>query len=119
VRVQLRITLPVHRRLPDGSYLSSLAPKSMRSDIALGKGRRIDRYEVPVRVVDYTITNRSGGEPETIRLLTSIIDHELAPAAELAALYHQRWEIELALDEIQTRPWGLRRCRVVVDSRER
>jgi hypothetical protein len=105
-RVQLKITLPVHEVLPDGSYLSSLAPRGMRSQIARGKSRRIDRYEIPVRVVDYTITNRSGGEPETIRLVTSILDHELAPAAELAALYHQRWEIELALDEIQTHQIG-------------
>jgi hypothetical protein len=38
--------------------------------------------------------------------VTSILDHELAPAAELATLYHQRWEIELALDEIQTHQLG-------------
>jgi len=105
-RVQLKMTLPVYQRLPDGSYLSSLAPRSMRSQIAAGNRRRIDRYEVPVRVVDYTITNRAAGEPETVRLVTSILDHELAPAAELAALYHQRWEIELALDEIQTHQMG-------------
>jgi hypothetical protein len=107
-RVQLRITLPVHQTLPDGSYLSSLAPRGMRSQIARGKSRRIDRYEIPVRVVDYTISNGASGEPETIRLVTSILDHELAPAVELAALYHQRWEIELAFDEIETHQIGHR-----------
>ncbi len=108
-RIKLQTDLPVYEMLPDGSYLSSLAPKSMRSDIARGKGRRIEKYEIPVRVVDYTITNRGSAEsdePETIRLVTSITDHELAPAAELAALYHQRWEIELAFDEIQTHQMG-------------
>jgi hypothetical protein len=105
-RVQLRMTLPVCQLLPDGSYLSALAPRSMRSAVARGKGYRLDRYEIPVRVVDYTISNAAAGEPETIRLVTSITDPELAPAVELAALYHQRWEIELALDEIQTHQMG-------------
>src|SRR6478609_2984622 len=109
-RVQTQINLPVDQHLPDGSYLSALVPKSMRSAIAGGKKRRLDRYQIPVRVVDYTITNRGAAgtdaEPETIRLITSILDHDLAPAAELAALYHQRWEIEMALDEIQTHQMG-------------
>jgi len=101
-RMKLHVNLPAYQLLPDGSYLSALAPKSMRSDIARGKGRRIDRYEIPVRVIDYSITNRGNDEPETIRLITSILDHELAPATELATLYHDRWEIELAIDEVET-----------------
>jgi hypothetical protein len=109
-RIKTQIVLPVYEQLPDGSYLSALVPKSMRSAIARGKTRRLDRYEIAVRVVDYTITNRGSavqsGAPETVRLVTSILDHNLAPAAELAALYHQRWEIELALDEIQTHQMG-------------
>jgi hypothetical protein len=35
-------------------------------------------------------------------LLTSLLDPGLYPAAELVALYHERWEIELAYDEIKT-----------------
>ena len=105
-RIQRRVNLPVKKSLPDGSYLSSVAPKSMRSDIARGKGRRIEKYELPVRVIEYTITNRGEGEPEIFRLITSILDHELAPAAEMATLYHQRWQIELAFDEIQTHQMG-------------
>ena len=112
-RVNRRITLPVYQQLPDGSYLSALAPKSMHSLVARGQRRRREHLEVPVRVVEYTITNRGNaaddaGEPETVRLITSILDHELAPAAELAALYHQRWEIELAFDEIETHQIGHR-----------
>lgn len=112
-RIKTQVDLPVHEPLPDGSYRSSLAPGHMRSDIKRGKGRRIDRYEIPVRVIDYAITNRgastdndSAPEPETIRLVTSILDPELAPAAELAALYHQRWQIELGFDEIETHQMG-------------
>jgi hypothetical protein len=108
---------PVLQRLPDGSYLSELIPKAVRFDLAAGKKRRADRYRIPVRVAEYTITNRGhtaektaepAAEPQTIRLVTSILDHELAPAAELAALYHQRWEVELAFDEIETHQIGHR-----------
>lgn len=109
VRKKSHMYSPVLQQLPDGSYLSELMPKAVRFDLARGKKRRTDRYRIPVRIVEYTITNRGNaadpaqaGEPETIRLITSILDHELAPAAELAALYHQRWEIELAFDEIET-----------------
>ena len=35
-------------------------------------------------------------------LLTSLLDPEEYPAAEIVALYHERWEIELGYDEIKT-----------------
>jgi hypothetical protein len=47
----------------------------------------------------------AGAEP-VYRLLTSILDPERAPAKELAALYHERWEIETALDELKTHRRG-------------
>ena len=48
------------------------------------------------------------------RLLTTILDHDVAPAHELAALYHERWEIETALDELKTH---LRGARIVLRSK--
>ena len=47
-------------------------------------------------------------------MLTTVLDHEAAPAAELAALYHERWEIETALDELKTH---LRGSRIVLRSK--
>ena len=38
----------------------------------------------------------------TQTLLTSLLDPALYPAAEIALLYHERWELELAFDEIKT-----------------
>src|SRR5262249_62290982 len=35
-------------------------------------------------------------------LLTSLLDPVAYPAAELAALYHERWEVEVAFDEVKT-----------------
>ena len=43
------------------------------------------------------------------RLVTTILDPDRAPAAELAALYHERWEIETAFDEFKTHLRGAQR----------
>jgi hypothetical protein len=48
------------------------------------------------------------------RLVTTILDHEKVPAKELAALYHERWEIETALDELKTH---LRGSKIVLRSK--
>jgi hypothetical protein len=66
-----------------------------------------------VRVIDYRLAGVEGAE-EIYRLVTTILDHEKAPAAQLAALYHERWEIETALDELKTH---LRGARIVLRSK--
>jgi hypothetical protein len=43
---------------------------------------------------------RKGFAPSV--LLTSLLDPAQYPAAEIVALYHERWEIELGYDEIKT-----------------
>ena len=68
---------------------------------------------VLVRVIDYRLEGVTGAEP-IYRLVTTILDPEKAPAPELAALYHERWEIETALDELKTR---LRGARIVLRSK--
>lgn len=101
-RVKDNVDLPVLEWLPDGSYRGELLARNVKADLKRGKRRTVpEGHRLAIRVVEYMVTNR-GGEPETIRLITSIMDHELAPAAELAALYHQRWEFELTLDEVET-----------------
>ena len=61
-------------------------------------------------MVEYRLEGVAGAEP-LYRLLTTLLDPARAPAAELAALYHERWEIEVALAELKT---GLRGARVVL-----
>jgi hypothetical protein len=95
-RVRENIRLPVEEYLPDGSYLSRLYPKWNRGK-PKGEG-------IPVRVVEYEVL----GKEERIRLITSILDWKAAPAAELSALYGQRWEFETALDEFKTHLRGAR-----------
>jgi hypothetical protein len=49
------------------------------------------------RVIGY---QKKGFRPAT--LVTSMLDAEAFPAAEIVALYHERWELELGFDEIKT-----------------
>src|ERR1035438_8697274 len=92
-RVKKNLRLPCEKRLSDGSYLSTIFPSD--------KDRRHGSNGIKVRVIEYTLEGVAGAEP-IYRLLTSILDHDQAPAQELAALYHERWEIETALDELKT-----------------
>jgi IS4 transposase len=66
-----------------------------------------------VRVIDYRLKDVPGAEP-LYRLITTILDHKQAPAKELAALYHERWEIETTLDELKTH---LRGAQIVLRSK--
>jgi len=96
-RIKKNARLKREKILPDGSYLSHIYPT--QSD------RRRNTNGVRVRVVDYRLEGVAGAEP-IYRLVTTILDHELASAEELAALYHERWEIETALDELKTHVRG-------------
>ena len=89
-RVKKHLRLPCRQRLADGSYLSVVYPSA--------RDRRHDTG-VTVRVIEYTLP---GDAEDLYRVVTSILDPAQAPAGELAALYHERWEIETALDELKT-----------------
>jgi hypothetical protein len=100
-RTKTNAVLPVDRQLGDGSYLSR---------IYAARDQHTKRDAIVVRVVEYTLGKDPGrpGQPggAPYRLLTTILDPAQASAAELAALYHQRWEFETALDELKTHQRG-------------
>ena len=110
-RVASGIKLPASEVLPDGSYLSVISSRSTRSSgfqipLSAVKDPR-NATHIPVRVIEYTVTAAAGSkEAEVFRLITTILDPELASASELAAVYHQRWEFESSLAEIETRQRG-------------
>jgi len=104
-RTRQNARLDVEKRLPDGSYLSRI--------YASTSDRRNGRNGIVVRVIDYRLKDVEGSEP-LYRLITTILDHEQAPAKELAALYHERWEIETTLDELKTH---LRGAQIVLRSK--
>ena len=104
-RIKKNAVLPCDKRLSDGSYLSRIYPCE--------KDRRHQTHAIVVRVIEYRLEGVSDAEP-IYRLLTSVLDPQQAPAQELAALYHERWEIETALDELKTH---LRGARIVLRSK--
>ncbi len=92
-RTRQNARLDVDRRLADGSCLSRI--------YASTSDRRNQRNGIAVRAIDYRLKDVKGAE-SIYRLITTILDPAHAPAKELAALYHERWEIETALDELKT-----------------
>jgi len=104
-RGKKNLRLPCSKRCADGSYLSVMYPSPC--------DRRKNTNGVDVRVIEYVLEGVPESEP-FYRLLTTIMDPEQAPAHELAALFHERWEIETALDELKTH---LRGSQIVLRSK--
>jgi hypothetical protein len=80
------------RRLGDGSYLAELRPPRGHPGPGLA-----------VRVIEYT--HDDPGRPgcgQRNRLLTDLLSPDDLPAAEAPVVYHERWEQELAFDELKT-----------------
>ncbi|MFO0887999.1 MAG: IS4 family transposase [Isosphaeraceae bacterium] len=94
-RVKSNTVLRPIRRLADGSYLAKIYPGEA--------DRRRDMRGLPVRVVEYTHDdpNRPGAG-ERHRLITDLTNPDDMPAHEAPSVYHERWEEELAFDEIKT-----------------
>jgi hypothetical protein len=83
------------RSLGDGSYLAYLQPSDYQ--------RRKKGERLLVRVIEYTLTDPNlPGWGETHRLVTTLLDPEAYPILELICAYHQRWEIEITIDEIDS-----------------
>lgn len=94
-RVVSSLVLRPTRRLADGSYLADVYRKPYERDAG--------RDGIAVRVIRYTIDDpaRAGHGREHV-LMTDLLDPAEAPARELIALCHERWEHELAFDEQKT-----------------
>jgi hypothetical protein len=104
-RVKHNLRLPRAAVLADGSYLTTIYPGE--------KDRRHKTNGIRVRVVEYRLEGVADAAP-LYRLVTTILDPAQAPAEALAALYHERWEVEGALGELKTH---LRGARVVLRSK--
>lgn len=88
----------VEQVLPDGSWISTVRG---------GRGRSVRTpQDIRVRVVEYSMQLPGREESERYRLITTLMDPDMAPAAELAALYSERWEVENTLAEWKTTQIG-------------
>lgn len=98
---QVLARLPAHVKpkhiltLPDGSWLGEISPSDYR--------RRKRGQRLLLRIIEYELDdpNRPGHKVRS-RLITTLLHAELYPALELVCLYHERWEVEITIDEIDT-----------------
>jgi hypothetical protein len=98
---QVLSRLPAHIKptwvmtLPDGSWLGYIYPGDPK--------RRKAGEHLLVRIIEYEFDDPNRpGHAQHHRLLTTLLDPERYPALDLVCLYHERWEIEITIDEIDT-----------------
>jgi hypothetical protein len=94
-RIKKNLIFTPIKQLADGSYLAKLYPSPRHRDR--------DEGGLVVRIIEYTFDDpgRSGcGQKH--RLLTTLLTASRHPAVRLIELYHERWEEELAIDELKT-----------------
>ena len=112
-RIKKNLVLPPVRILGDGSFLSVMPTPAENARLGQDRARGKPLRELPqghlIRVIEYTVTvttadGRTRTEP--FRLATTLLDSEQAPAGQLAAVYHERWEIETSYGELKTRLRG-------------
>jgi len=99
-RVGDRVVFPVVRTLGDGSF-----PSRLRTCLATiyptGRDRRHRTNGLIVRVIEYTFDDPNRpGHGERHWVVTTLLDADMFPAAEVVVLYHERWEI--GNDELKT-----------------
>lgn len=84
------------RVLSDGSRLVRFRPTDSK--------RRREGQQIILRLIEYRITDprRSDKPTEVHRLVTTLLDEGAYPALELIDAYHERWEVELVIDEVKT-----------------
>ena len=97
-RMSASFTLPVLQVLPEGTYLSQLNPP-----------RKRDGPPIQVRVIEYSVLTVDEDGEEISELFvpaTTLLDHQAYPAGELAALYHDRWQVETGIGDLKTTERG-------------
>jgi transposase IS4-like protein/DDE family transposase len=90
-RVSASLVLRPVEVLAGGSYIAEITPPA-KSGMPLFR----------VRVIEYELPDVADGKDELYRLVTTILDPRQAPAKELAALYHERWDIEGFFKQIKS-----------------
>jgi Insertion element 4 transposase N-terminal/Transposase DDE domain len=93
-RVEQRWRLDPLAALADGTFLAQMVWEAAPT----GQPKHL-----PVRVVVYTLDDpQRPGHGQRHRLITSLLDPQLASALDLICTYHERWEIEVTIDELDS-----------------
>jgi hypothetical protein len=81
--------------------LQVLAPGDLLVEVKVSPEARKKDPSLPTHFIARVISYRIRGfRPQ--KLMTSLLDPKSYPASEMIALYHERWEVELGLDEKKT-----------------
>lgn len=94
VRVQRRVDVRVAKKLKDGSCLVDVAVRDQRNNHRILRHIRLREIRVQLK--------RRGFRTQELRLWTSILEWQQAPAMELVELYTQRWEHELYFRQLKS-----------------
>jgi hypothetical protein len=112
LRVKADTDLPVLAVRSDGSWISRIAdPKASRRLRRKGVASA-DIPGIEVRVIEYTVAGDPdhplgvGAESELFCLVTTLVDDERYPMEGFPDLYHDRWQIETAIGDVETRLRG-------------
>jgi len=93
-------------RLASTSLLTPLYRLADGSSLAvIYRDQRHRRGEqMLVRIISYRFTDPCipGAGEQVYRLVTTLVDPFLYPAKEVAVLYHERWRVEVVIDETRT-----------------
>lgn len=112
LRVKADVDLPVLRVLDEGSWISRIADPAASRRL---RRRGVAGKDIPgieVRVIEYTVAGDPdhplgvGAESELFCLVTTLLDADRYPMEGFADLYHDRWRIETAIGDVETRLRG-------------
>jgi hypothetical protein len=109
------VPLTTIRTLPDGSELVMLHESDgmrTRRRKETGDPRAERLPDTAARLVTFTVTTRTRtGRTKTavMRVLTTLLDHQAYPARDIAVLYAERWQIEIAFLHLKRTVRGPRR----------
>jgi hypothetical protein len=94
-RIKKNMVFKPLRRFRDGSYVAKLYRSTHE--------RNKNRNGIVVRILKYRLKDSGRpGNGETHWLLTTLLSPTKDPAKRLIELYHQRWELEITIDEVKT-----------------
>lgn len=112
LRVRADTDLPVLRVLCDGSWVSRVADPAAARRLRRRGVTGADIPGIEVRVIEYTVAGDPvhplgvGAQSELFCLITTLVDAQRYPMEGFADLYHDRWRIETAIGDIETRLRG-------------
>jgi hypothetical protein len=112
MRVKADVDLPVLRVLHEGSWISRIADPAASRRLRRKGVAGVDIPGIEVRVIEYTVVGDPdhplgvGAESELFCLVTTLLDPDRYPTVGFPDLYHDRWRIETAIGDVETRLRG-------------